>query len=248
MPRTLPGSCLVVARPGARARQRRGVHEEDPRVHDRPDVPHRARRPPAGIGHRAEPGEGRTVTSPARPTGSPTRRTSTVLPRTREGLAARQGVLDGHDRGGPRADPGGDLRRGEPQEPRAAEGDHGAARRPAQDDGRRGGVADRRGQGVLLGDRGHALAGDRLARDADGAGLPAGGGGDAVHPGDPPQRGGDVHAGPRGRRPRAHGGRLPLPQGQPRPHAAVAPLLGQVRGPRQQPRRHGPGPASRAST
>ena len=45
-----------------------------------------------------------------------------------------------------------------------------------------------------------------------------------------------------GGRPRADGRRLPLPQGQPVADAAVAPLLGQIRRPRQQPRRHGPGP------
>jgi hypothetical protein len=50
------------------------------------------------------------------------------------------------------------------------------------------GTADPRGEADLLGDGRHPLAGDRLAGDADGAGLPAGGGRVGAHPRDPRQR------------------------------------------------------------
>ena len=56
-------------------------------------------------------------------------------------------------------------------------------------------AAHRRRQADLLGDRQPALGRDRQRRDADGAGLPAGRRGDAVHPEHPQQRDRLPHAG-----------------------------------------------------
>ena len=68
---------------------RRGLHGEDPRVHDRAVLPDRAGRSPARVGARSPRPRRSSATSSARPSSSPTRRTSTATsarwPRRRRG-------------------------------------------------------------------------------------------------------------------------------------------------------------------
>ena len=104
---------------------------------------------------------------------------------------------------------GGDRRRGDDQEPRQVPADHRAAHRSAQAVRCAGEAADCHRQADLLRDGQHPLAGGRQPRDADGARLPAGGRGDAVHPDDPQQLDRRAHAGERSGRPREAGGQLP---------------------------------------
>ena len=107
-----------------------------------------------------------------------------------------------------------------------------------------GEAAHRDRQADLLRVRQHPFARDRQPRDADGAGLPARGRGDAVHPDDPQQHHLRLHAGERGGRPREAGRQLRrAAEGA---AVAVDGLLGQVRPARQQPRRHRRRPAPHA--
>ena len=118
---------------------------------------------------------------------------------------------------------------------------HGEPRRSAPLRRRLRREADRRAQAVLHAPRRAALDRDRIARDADGAGVSAGRLRGAAAQGHPRQPDGAREPGRRARRPRPRGRMvLPAPEGQDRlgsPAAPLAALLGQVRPPRQQPRR-----------
>ena len=107
-------------------------------------------------------------------------------------------------------------------------------------DERRAGRRDREARRAgLLHHRHDPLDRSRRADRADGAGVPAGGGREPVHPQHPRARHHADHAGRRSRRPRSRGRSLQLPQGQSRQDRAGRALLGQVRRARQQPRRDG---------
>ena len=128
---SLPVSALAPAR-------RRRIHEQDPRVHDRPDVPHGARGPPARLrdgAHAPEvPGLRRGHARPA----DLRQRRAPLLPRAGAGLAARARVEHGHHGGRPRADPGRDLGRGQPRAPRPPQAGDRAPGRPARPGAGRG--------------------------------------------------------------------------------------------------------------
>ena len=109
--------------------------------------------------------------------------------------------------------------------------DHREARRPPQIHRHRDRHPRPRGEALLLAGRLDPLAGNRLARDAHGAGLPPGRRRIHAHPGHPQERRRSDHTRRRSRRPRPHGRPLSLPQGQPRQANPVARLLGQVRRP-----------------
>ena len=92
-----------------------------------------------------------------------------------------------------------------------------------------------RGQTVLLALRVDPFAGDRLARDAHGAGLPARRRRLGTRPGDPQKPDRADHACRGGRRPRPNARRLSLSQGKPGQAGAGVGVLGQICSPRQQP-------------
>ena len=103
-------------------------------------------------------------------------------------------------RGEPRAAEENDARLAQLADPRTLGLDDARAER-----------AVRRERAGLLHHRHHPLARDRLADGADGARLPPGGRREPLHPQTiREQRDHPDHAGGRGRRPRPHGGRLPL--------------------------------------
>src|SRR5207248_1591984 len=95
------------------------------------------------------------------------------------GVAAREGVQHRQDRRGPRDDRGGGLERADDRQPRQISRHHGEARRSAEDFRRAGAGPDRGREGDLLRDGRDPLAGNRKSGDADGARLPARGGGHA---------------------------------------------------------------------
>ncbi len=164
-----------------------------------------------------------------------------VLPRAGRRDAAGEGGDDRKERGGPRDPPRDRGRRRERRGPRPGAGGHGASGRPARHRRGRDGADRGEREALLHAPRRPALRRDRQPGDAHGADLPPRGVGGPAHPPDPRPRDGPRQSRRRARRPRPRGGLvLPLPQGKDglRPPAShVSPVLGQVRLPRQQPRR-----------
>ena len=181
-------SAQAAAKAAARAEARRRLHRQDQGGHRRPADPDRAGRSPAGVRQGADAAEV--------PRLHPRRAGQADVPQGHRPLhgGARQGVRprdddeDRRERRRARHGRGGGRRRGDDQEPRQVSPDHRAAHRSAQADRRAGEAAHRDRQADLLRDGQHPLARDRQPRDADGAGLPAGGRRVAVHPDDPQQR------------------------------------------------------------
>ena len=184
-----------------------------------------------------------SVTSRALPASSRARRRST---RTFAPWPRRRRAFEGGDDrevgGRPRDRPRDRRRRKEPLAPRRAEGRHGRPRRSAEDRRGRDGADREREPAVLHAARRPALGRDGQSRDAHGARVPARRVGRPERPRDPRERRRPHQPRGRARRPRPRGGLvLPCPQGPDglRPAAAaLAALLGRLRPPRQQPRRH----------
>ena len=106
--------------------------------------------------------------------------------------------------------------------------------------GRWAGGADRAGHDSrVLHHRDDSLAGGGRANRADGDGLPAGRGRQRVHPEHPRQRPHAHHSDRRSGRPRSHGRSVQLVEEVSAAPGPAAPVLGQIRRPRQQSRRDG---------
>ncbi len=192
------------AGPRSEPADRRGVHEEDQGVHDRDLLPLAARRLPAGLEDRAD-AEGRARRHRRRAGQAAVLEGGLRLHApAREVDAAREGLLDRHDRGRARDDRRRGRVRGADGEARREQGRSREARRPAHDqDGRRAGGRDREARRAgLLHHRHDPLDRGGRADGADGAGLPARGRREPVHPQHPRARHHADHAGRRSRRPR----------------------------------------------
>ena len=205
--------------PPSKAEDRRRVHRQDQGAPAGSADLDRAGRSPAGLGHRADAAE---VLQPHRRHAGRADLREGHLPllrRARQGVRPHHDVAHRQDRGRPRHGAAGGGGRGDDQAARQVQGDGGVADRSAQDDRAAGAAADQDRQADLLDHERHALDRDRRARDADRAAVPAGGRGNAVHPGDPQQRHHAHHAGDRSRRPREAGRHLLLQQEAPRRRA-----------------------------
>ena len=110
----------------------RGIHQEDPRVHDRPVLPDQVRQLPAL--RRGRPHAARGPRPHRRGQGRPELlgRRLQVHAGPGRGDAAGQGLRHRQDRGGPRLDRGRRRRRGDHQEPRQVQGDQRQAGRSPQ--------------------------------------------------------------------------------------------------------------------